>query len=83
MLKHRKQVEWAVKIIQSHYVRWKRRQFLLRLACQLPAECESPISREWPNCHRRLAETSLLLRRIHHKWRVNYTTKQIIFYMPL
>ncbi|KAJ4450178.1 hypothetical protein ANN_01585 [Periplaneta americana] len=69
ILKRRKQVEWAVNIIQRHYIRWKRRQFLLRLARQLPPESESPISREWPPCHRRLAETSLILRRIHHKWR--------------
>ncbi|GFG33445.1 hypothetical protein Cfor_10035, partial [Coptotermes formosanus] len=69
ILKHRKQVEWAVNIIQRHYFRWKRWQFLLRLTRQLPPESESPISREWPPCHRRLAETSLILRRIHHKWR--------------
>ncbi|KAJ9580439.1 hypothetical protein L9F63_024375, partial [Diploptera punctata] len=48
ILKRRKQVEWAVNIIQRHYIRWKRRQFLFRLARQLPCESESPISREWP-----------------------------------
>ncbi|KDR19422.1 hypothetical protein L798_06196, partial [Zootermopsis nevadensis] len=69
ILRHRKQVEWAVNIIQRHYIHWKRWQFLLRLARQLPQESESPISREWPPCHKRLAETSLILRRIHHKWR--------------
>ncbi|XP_066996441.1 unconventional myosin-Ia [Anabrus simplex] len=69
ILKHRKQVEWAVAIIQRHFIHWKRRQFLLRLTQQLPPETDSPINRDWPTCHRRLAEPSLLLRRIHHKWR--------------
>ncbi|XP_039290294.1 unconventional myosin-Ia isoform X3 [Nilaparvata lugens] len=69
VLKRRKQVEWAVRVIQRHFIRWKRRQFLLRLAQELPTDCDSPISRDWPPCHRRLAETSLLLRRLHHKWR--------------
>ncbi|XP_033606436.1 unconventional myosin-Ia isoform X2 [Cryptotermes secundus] len=69
ILRHRKQVEWAVNIIQQHYIHWKRWQFLLRLARQLPPESESPVNREWPSCHRRLTETSIILRRIHHKWR--------------
>ncbi|XP_071449354.1 unconventional myosin-Ia-like [Hetaerina americana] len=68
ILKHRKQVEWAVNVIQKHYLSWKRRQFLLTLSCQLPSD--SPISRDWPHSHqRRLADASLLLRRVHHKWR--------------
>ncbi|KAG8231561.1 hypothetical protein J437_LFUL011739 [Ladona fulva] len=68
ILKHRKQVEWAVNVIQKHYLSWKRRQFLLTLSQQLPSE--SPISRDWPHSHqRRLADASILLRRIHHKWR--------------
>ncbi|XP_075231362.1 myosin 95E [Lycorma delicatula] len=69
VLKRRKQIEWAVRVIQRHFVRWKRRQFLLKLAQELPTDCDSPICRDWPPCHRRLAETSLLLRRLHHKWR--------------
>nr|CAD7397184.1 unnamed protein product [Timema cristinae] len=69
ILKHRKQVEWAVRVIQRHYICWKRRQFLLRLSKQLSSECDSPIFRDWPPCHRRLTDTSVLIRRIHHKWR--------------
>nr|CAD7586434.1 unnamed protein product [Timema genevievae] len=42
ILKHRKQVEWAVGVIQRHYICWKRRQFLLRLSKQLSSECDSP-----------------------------------------
>ncbi|XP_047100601.1 LOW QUALITY PROTEIN: unconventional myosin-Ia [Schistocerca piceifrons] len=69
ILKRRKQIEWAVSVIQRHYVCWKRRQFLLRLSRLLPPESESPTYRDWPPCPRRLADTSLLLRRLHHKWR--------------
>nr|XP_018907050.1 PREDICTED: unconventional myosin-Ia isoform X2 [Bemisia tabaci] len=69
IMKKRKQMEWAVNVIQRHYIRWKRLQFLLQLSSELPADSDSPISHDWPPCHRRLADTSLLLRRLHHKWR--------------
>ncbi|KAL1132716.1 hypothetical protein AAG570_010668 [Ranatra chinensis] len=69
ILKRRKLVDWAVRVIQRHFIKWKRRRFLLRLACELSPISDSPISREWPSCSSRLAETSLLLRRLHHKWR--------------
>ncbi|CAB3380151.1 Hypothetical predicted protein [Cloeon dipterum] len=66
-LKRRKQIEWAVQVIQTHYLQWRRRQFLQRLCVSLPSE--SPMCREWPAAAKRLSDTSLLLRRIHHKWR--------------
>ncbi|XP_063230710.1 unconventional myosin-Ia isoform X2 [Bacillus rossius redtenbacheri] len=69
ILKHRKLVEWAVGVIQRYYIRWKRKQFLLRLYRQLPPDHESPVSRDWPPCPRRVSETSQLLRRVHHRWR--------------
>lgn len=49
---------------------FQRRQFLLRLPLMLPADYDSPICREWPTCPPKLLEASILLRRIHHKWRV-------------
>ncbi|KAL0271779.1 UNVERIFIED_CONTAM: hypothetical protein PYX00_008773 [Menopon gallinae] len=69
-LKHRKQVLWAVTVIQRYFIGWKRRQFLNKLLVQLLPETESPICKEWPVSHPRLAETSQLLMKIHHKWRV-------------
>ncbi|XP_018577928.1 unconventional myosin-Ib [Anoplophora glabripennis] len=69
ILKHRKQVEWAARVIQRHYVQWKRRQFLLHLCRVLPADADSPICREWPEPHNKLVECSNLLRKIHHRWR--------------
>ncbi|XP_008475845.1 unconventional myosin-Ib-like [Diaphorina citri] len=68
-LKQKKLVEWAVRTIQRYYIRWKRRDFLITLSIELSSLCDSPISREWPPCPRRLTETSLLIRRLHHKWR--------------
>ncbi|KAJ8921520.1 hypothetical protein NQ315_003138 [Exocentrus adspersus] len=69
ILKHRKQVEWAARVIQRHYIQWKRRQFLLNLPRMLPNDADSPICREWPEPHGRLAECSNLLKKIHHRWR--------------
>ncbi|XP_066902706.1 unconventional myosin-Ib isoform X2 [Halyomorpha halys] len=69
ILKRRKLVDWAVRVIQRHFIRWKRKMFLLQLAEELSICSDSPINRDWPHCPSRLAETSLLLRRMHHKWR--------------
>ncbi|XP_017783623.1 PREDICTED: unconventional myosin-Ib isoform X2 [Nicrophorus vespilloides] len=69
ILKHRKQMEWAAKIIQRRYIQWKRRQYLLKLLYALPEDVSSPMCREWPACHPILMETNLLLRKIHHRWR--------------
>ncbi|KAJ8930515.1 hypothetical protein NQ314_016677 [Rhamnusium bicolor] len=69
ILKHRKQVEWAARVIQRHYIQWKRRQFLLSLCRILPEDADSPICREWPQPYNKLLECSNLLRKIHHRWR--------------
>lgn len=69
LLRSKNQMLWAVRIIQRHYVQWKRRQFLLQLPQLLPSDYESPICREWPNCPPKFLEASILLRRIHHRWR--------------
>ncbi|XP_050303869.1 unconventional myosin-Ib [Anthonomus grandis grandis] len=69
ILKHRKQVEWAARVIQRHYIQWKRRQYILTLTDRLPADSDSPLCREWPPCMTRLSETSALLKKIHHRWR--------------
>ncbi|CAG9766650.1 unnamed protein product [Ceutorhynchus assimilis] len=69
IVKHRKQVEWATRVIQRHYIQWKRRQYLLELLKKLPADSDSPLCRDWSNCMPRLSETSNLLKKIHHRWR--------------
>ncbi|XP_054257245.1 unconventional myosin-Ib-like, partial [Macrosteles quadrilineatus] len=69
ILKRRKQIEWAVGVIQRHFIMWKRRQMLIRLSQQLTLETESPVCRDWPPCHPRLSDTNMLLCRLHHKWR--------------
>ncbi|CAH1188714.1 unnamed protein product [Phyllotreta striolata] len=69
ILKHRKEVEWATRIIQRHYIQWKRRQFLLNLLRILPDDADSPICKEWPLTSQRLVECSSLLNKIHHRWR--------------
>ncbi|XP_057666358.1 unconventional myosin-Ib isoform X2 [Diorhabda carinulata] len=69
ILKHRKEVEWATKIIQRHYIQWKRRQFLLNLRRTLPEDAISPVCRDWPQAPNRLTECSSLLNKIHHRWR--------------
>ncbi|XP_063930760.1 unconventional myosin-Ib [Zophobas morio] len=68
-LKHRKQVEWATRVIQRHYIQWKRKRYLLVLWKLLPADADSPICREWPSCSSRLSECNTLLKKIHHRWR--------------
>lgn len=37
----------------------------------LPSDNESPMCRDWPQCPPQLSETNLLLRKVHHRWRVN------------
>ncbi|BES95755.1 Myosin tail [Nesidiocoris tenuis] len=69
ILKRRKLVDWAVRVIQRQYIKWKRKQFLLLFAIELTAAYESPTYRDWPPCSTRFSETSLLLKRIYHKWR--------------
>ncbi|KAL1516445.1 hypothetical protein ABEB36_000361 [Hypothenemus hampei] len=69
ILKYRKQVEWAARVIQRHYIQWKRRQYVLTLLEQLPPNSNSPLSDEWPSCIPRFDEFSSLLKKIHHKWR--------------
>ena len=50
------------------FCHFQRRRFLLRLANNLPSE--SPLSKEWPACHRFQRETNTLLRKLYHRWRV-------------
>ncbi|XP_074034109.1 myosin 95E [Leptinotarsa decemlineata] len=69
ILKHRKQIEWASRIIQRHYIQWKRRQFLLNLYRTLPEDADSPICWDWPQTSQTLSECSALLKKIHHRWR--------------
>lgn len=67
-LKQRRKQEWAVVIIQKHYRRWQVTRWLLALAASLPSD--SPACREWPATPACLKETSFLLRKLFHKWRV-------------
>lgn len=68
--KYKKQVEWAIMIIQRCYVLWKRRQYLLTLPIRLHASSMSPICTDWPSAPRFLLEASQLLKNIFHRWRV-------------
>ncbi len=47
---------------------YQRRQWLGYLARRLPSS--SPLCKDWPPCPRRFTEASILLRKLHHKWRV-------------
>ena len=67
-LKVRRKQEWAVIIIQKHYRRWQVARWLTSLAHSLPSE--SPICRDWPRTPTIMKETSFLLRKLYHKWRV-------------
>ena len=82
-LKMRRKQEWAVVIVQKHYRRWQVAshfsnhlpialtqvsRWLLSLAHNLPSE--SPACRDWPRTPPALKETSFLLRKLYHKWRV-------------
>ena len=53
--------------------------FLLQLAHHLPPL--SPISREWPSTPDYLSDTSLLIRRLFHRWRVGRFTALISEYI--
>ncbi|XP_066963013.1 unconventional myosin-Ia-like [Macrobrachium rosenbergii] len=66
-LKHRRKVEWASLIIQRAYINFQRWKFLMVLLSDQPSD--SPADCSWPPCPHSLAELSLLLRRLHHKWR--------------
>ena len=80
-MKYRKQVEWAIKIIQRNYILWKRRQFLITLPMRLQPNSLSPICYEWPQASKCLSETSSLLKTIFHRWRVKQEKKfKIIFF---
>ncbi|KAF6206264.1 hypothetical protein GE061_017493, partial [Apolygus lucorum] len=69
ILKRRKLVDWAVRVIQRQFIKWKKKQFLILFAQELTLTFESPTCREWPHCSTRFSETSLLLKRLYHKWR--------------
>lgn len=44
----------------------------MRLIAELSPHTMSPLNQDWPSCNIRLAEASLLLRKLHHKWRVSW-----------
>uniref|UniRef100_A0A336LWW2 CSON002516 protein n=1 Tax=Culicoides sonorensis TaxID=179676 RepID=A0A336LWW2_CULSO len=69
IIKYKKQVEWAIGVIQRHHFQWKRREFLQSLLIRLPANSLSPLCNEWPSAPPFLQETSMLLRQIYHRWR--------------
>ncbi|KAF7273349.1 hypothetical protein GWI33_013937 [Rhynchophorus ferrugineus] len=69
LLKHKKQVEWAARVIQRHYIQWKRRQYLFSILQNMPTDSNSPLCRDWPTCIPSMNETNSLLRKIHHRWR--------------
>lgn len=77
--KYKKQVEWAITIIQRCYILWKRRHFLLTLPLRLQTNSMSPICTDWPSAPRFLLEASQLLKNIFHRWRVSYAMRQITF----
>jgi hypothetical protein len=92
-LKQRRKQEWAVVIVQKHYRRWQVphllwppsgaqvSRWLLALAHNLPSE--SPACRDWPRTPPAIKETSFLLRKLYHKWRVSYTLlSSLDIYLP-
>ncbi|XP_037791222.1 unconventional myosin-Ia-like [Penaeus monodon] len=66
-LKHKRKVEWAAVVIQVAYINFQRRKFLLKVLMDQPSD--SPADGSWPPAPRTLQDLSLLLRRLHHKWR--------------
>ncbi|KAL7026106.1 hypothetical protein ACKWTF_013794 [Chironomus riparius] len=70
-IKYRKQIEWAVSVIQKNYILWKKRHFLITLPMRLQANSLSPMSPEWPSSPKFLVEASQLLKTIFHRWRCN------------
>ena len=75
-LKQRRKQEWAVIIIQKYYRRWQVGRWLIALAHNLPSE--SPICRDWPRTPAMMKETSFLLRKLYHKWRVGIFTHKTV-----
>lgn len=69
--KYKKQVEWAITIIERNYIMWKRRHFLLTLPLRLQPSSLSPTCNEWISAPRFLLEASQLLKTIFHRWRVS------------
>ena len=57
------------RIIRFNWKAWKIRRFLRRLARHLPSD--SPLDQSWPESPFFLRNTSLLLRKLHHRWRVS------------
>lgn len=80
MEKYRNKIEWAVGIIQRHYVLWKRRQYLMTLPLRFNTNSMSPVNIEWPSAPRFLMETSQLLKNIFHRWRVRLIDLNSGFY---
>ena len=76
-LKQRRKQEWAVIIIQKYYRRWQVGRWLIALAHNLPSE--SPVCRDWPRSPAIIKETSFLLRKLYHKWRVGDDQTAAIF----
>lgn len=56
-------------VIQRQYIQWKKRQFLVTLPLRMVSHVMSPTCVDWPTVPSFLAETSLLLRNIHHRWK--------------
>ncbi|XP_071519306.1 unconventional myosin-Ia isoform X2 [Panulirus ornatus] len=67
LLKHQRRVQWAATVVQMAYINFQRWRFLTRLLAELPSE--SPVDGSWPPAPVPLADTSALLRRLHHKTR--------------
>jgi hypothetical protein len=57
------------KVIRFNWKAWKIRRYLRRLSRHLPSE--SPLDNSWPESPLFLKNTSLLLRKLHHRWRVS------------
>ena len=58
------------KIIKDNWRYWKIRRFLRRLSRHLPSN--SPLDQSWPESPLFLRNTNILLRHIHHRWRVSF-----------
>ncbi|KAG7165271.1 Unconventional myosin-Ib-like [Homarus americanus] len=66
-LKHRRRVEWAAAVIKLAYTNYQRWRFLTLVLTELPSD--SPADGSWPPTPASLSDVSILLRRLHHKWR--------------
>lgn len=58
------------RIIRFNWKAWKIRRFLRRLSRHLPSD--SPLDNSWPESPPFLRNTSLFLRKLHHRWRVSF-----------